>query len=158
MQFLVKLIAGATERSAETGENFTELLVSLCSFRSFSISGEDEEIDSVAHCNLLLDLYLHAKDYESETCRSVLPALRSVYESLPEVWTISLMDKKALPFLEMLKLQTVKKVVELTSWSNEKRKVRSFIQCLPHISQLRSDPHHHPYHHLNLVRFIKVYI
>ncbi|GAA6099298.1 uncharacterized protein LOC113547324 isoform X2 [Tachysurus ichikawai] len=137
LQFLVKLIAGATERSAETGENFTELLVSLCSFRSFSISGEDEEIDSVAHCNLLLDLYLHAKDYESETCRSVLPALRSVYESLPEVWTISLMDKKALPFLEMLKLQTVKKVVELTSWSNEKRKVRSFIQCLPHISQLR---------------------
>ncbi|KAK2865559.1 hypothetical protein Q7C36_001615 [Tachysurus vachellii] len=137
LQFLVKLIAGATERSVETGENFTELLVSLCSFRNFSFSGEDEEFDSVAHCNLLLDLYLHAKDYESETGRSVLSALRSVYESLPEVWTISLMDKKALLFLEVLKLQTVKKVVELTGWSNEKRKVRSFIQCLPRISQLR---------------------
>lgn len=140
MQFLVKLIAGAAERSAETGENFTELLASLCSFRTFSFSGEDQEFDSVAHCNLLLDLYLHAKDYESETCRSVLPALQSIYESLPEIWTINLTDKKASLFLEVLKLLTVKKAVELTGWSYEKRKVRSFVQCLPHISQLRSDP------------------
>ncbi|XP_058241016.1 uncharacterized protein LOC131349397 [Hemibagrus wyckioides] len=137
LQFLVKLIAGAAESSAETGENFTELLASLCSFRTFSFSGEDQEFDSVAYCNLLLDLYLHAKDYESETCRSVLPALQSIYESLPEVWTINLTDKKASLFLEVLKLLTVKKVVELTGWSNEKRKVRSFIQCLPCISQLR---------------------
>ncbi|KAK3507666.1 hypothetical protein QTP70_032600 [Hemibagrus guttatus] len=137
LQFLVKLIAVAAEHCAETGEDFTELLASLCSFRTFSCSGEDQEFDSVAHCNLLLDLYLHAKDYESETCRSVLPALQSIYESLPEVWVINLTDKKASLFLEVLKLLTVKKVVELTGWSNEKRKVRSLVQCLPHISQLR---------------------
>lgn len=141
LQFLVKLIAGVSERSAETGERFTELLASLCSFRTFSFSGDDHEFDSVAQCNVLLDLYLHAKDYEAKTGRSVIPALRSVYESLPDVWTINLTDTKALHFLEMLKLQTVKKVVELTGWSNEKRKVRTFFQCLPHVSQLRFDSH-----------------
>ncbi|XP_026803401.3 uncharacterized protein LOC113547324 [Pangasianodon hypophthalmus] len=137
LRFLVKLMAGVAERSAETGESFTEQLASLCSFRTFCFSGDDEEFDNVAHCNILLDLYLHVKDYEAETGRSVLPALQSVYESLPEVWTINLSDKKASLFLEVLNLQTVKKAVELTGWSNEKRKVRSFFQCLPRISQLR---------------------
>lgn len=138
----MKLIAGVAERSEETGESFSELLASLCSFRTFSFPGDDQDFDNVAHCNILLDLYLHAKDYEAETGRSVvLPALQSVYKSVPEVWTINLSDKKASLFLEMLKLQNVKKAVELTGWSNEKRKARSFFQCLPHISQLRFDPH-----------------
>lgn len=136
----MKLMAGVSELRAKNGENFAELLVSLCSFRTFSFSEDDPGFDSVAHSNTLLDLYSRAKDYEAETGRSVLPALQSAYESLPGVWTVNLADKKAPHFLEVLNLLTVKKAVELTGWSNEKRKVRSFFQCLPHVSQLRCDP------------------
>lgn len=137
LRFLVKLIAGVLE----TGESFTQLLASLCSFRTFSFPGDEQEYDSIAHRNILLDLYLHAKEYEAETGRSILPALQSIYELLPQVWIINLADKNALHFLEMLKLLKVKKAVELTGWSNEKRKVKSFFQCLPHVSQLRFDPY-----------------
>ncbi|XP_046699133.1 uncharacterized protein LOC124381480 isoform X2 [Silurus meridionalis] len=137
LRFVVKLFAGVAELSAEKGESFTEVLASLCSFRTFSCNGDDQEYDNVAHCGLLLELYSHAKDYETETGMSVLPVLREVYESLPDVWTINLSDKNASIFLEVLKLQTVKKAVELTGWSREKRKTRSFFQCLPRISQLR---------------------
>lgn len=140
MRFLVKLICGVAELSAETGENYTELLASLCSFRTFSFCGEEQEYDSATCCNLLLELYSHAKAYESETRTSILPTLRSVYEALPVVWPVNLLDKKASLVLDVLKLQTVKKAVQLTGWTNNTRRVRNFVQCLPHISQLRSGP------------------
>lgn len=137
LHFLVKLMAGVAERSAETDESFNEQLASLCSFRTFSGSGDDQELE----CNMLLELYSYAKDYESETGRSVLPVLQSVYQTLPEVWTMNLSDKNASLFLEVLELQTVKKAVELTGWSSEKIKVRRLFQSLSHVSQLRFDPH-----------------
>ncbi|KAF5897404.1 kelch-like protein 5 isoform X1, partial [Clarias magur] len=133
LHFLVKLMAGVAERSAETGKTFTEQLASLCSFRTFSGSGDDQELE----CNMLLELYSYAKDYESETGRSVLPVLQSVYQTLPEVWTVNLLDKNASLFLEVLELQTVKKAVELTGWSSGKIKARRLFQSLHHVSQLR---------------------
>ncbi|XP_028428230.1 uncharacterized protein LOC114551259 [Perca flavescens] len=42
--------------------------------------------------------------------------------------------------LEVLKLQSEKKQVELTGCSDEESEVRSFLQCLPYISQLSCDP------------------
>ncbi|KAL7841203.1 hypothetical protein SRHO_G00248940 [Serrasalmus rhombeus] len=85
----------------------------------------------------LLNLFSHVKNYETQTGRNVLPALQPVYQSAPVVWIINLSERKSSLFLEVLKLQTVKKPVELTGWSDEESEVRSFLQCLPYISQLR---------------------
>ncbi|XP_036439623.1 uncharacterized protein LOC118817060 [Colossoma macropomum] len=84
----------------------------------------------------LLDLFSHVKNYETQTGRSVLPALQPVYQSAPAEWIINLSERKSSLFLEVLKLQTEKKPVVLTGWSDEESEVRSFLQCLPYISQL----------------------
>ncbi|XP_064818274.1 uncharacterized protein LOC135535773 [Oncorhynchus masou masou] len=88
-------------------------------------------------CDFLLDLYSHVKDYETQTGRMVLPALQPVYQSAPAVWSIDLSERKASLLLEVLKLQPEKKPVELKGWSDEESEVRSFLQCLPYITQLR---------------------
>lgn len=85
----------------------------------------------------LLDLYSRVKDYDIQTGQKVRPALQAVYQKLPEVWSISLSKIKASLFLEVLKLQMVKKAVELRGWSEEESEMRSLLQCLPYISQLR---------------------
>ncbi|XP_071385538.1 nucleotide-binding oligomerization domain-containing protein 1-like [Centroberyx affinis] len=94
-------------------------------------------VDKEYQCDFLLDLYSHVKDYETLTGRSVLPALQSVYQSAPAVWSIDLSERKASLLLEVLKLQSEKKAVELRGWSDEESEVWSFLQCLPHISLLR---------------------
>ncbi|KAM9398436.1 uncharacterized protein ACWYII_031911 isoform 2-T2 [Salvelinus alpinus] len=53
------------------------------------------------------------------------------------VWFIDLSERKASLLLEVLKLQPEKKPVELKGWSDEESEVRSFLQCLSYISQLR---------------------
>ncbi|KAF4080771.1 hypothetical protein AMELA_G00175090 [Ameiurus melas] len=101
---------------------------------------EDEEYDDYYYydqSDFLLDLYSHVKQYESETDRRVLPALLPVYQSVPAVWSIKLSERKVSLLLEVLKLQTEKKPVELRVWSDEESEVRSFLQCLPYISHLR---------------------
>ncbi|KAF5891423.1 protein NLRC5-like, partial [Clarias magur] len=87
--------------------------------------------------DFLLDLFSRVKQYESETDRSVLPVLLPVYQSGPPVWSINLSERKVSLLLEVLKLQTEKKPVELIDWSYEESEVRSFLQCLPYISHLR---------------------
>lgn len=84
-----------------------------------------------------LDLYSRVKDYEIQTGQKVQAALQAVYRNLPEVWCINLSERKASLFLEVLKLQAAKKAVELRGWSEEENEMRSFLQCLPYISQLR---------------------
>ncbi|XP_072526398.1 uncharacterized protein [Salminus brasiliensis] len=135
LQFLVKLIAAAVEWDAATGQNFTKPLAFVCTYTTFPFF--ENECDPVDQCAFLLDLYSHVKDYETETGMSVLPALQPVYQSAPEVWIIDLSERKIPLFLEVLKLQTVKKPVELRGWSDEENEIRSFLQCLPYISQLR---------------------
>ncbi|KAL7370349.1 hypothetical protein ABVT39_026204 [Epinephelus coioides] len=88
-------------------------------------------------CDLLLDLYSHLKDYETNTGLSVLPSLQSVFQSPPAAWSVNLSERKTSILLEVLKLQSEKKQVELTGWSHDESEVRSFLQCLPYISQLR---------------------
>ncbi|XP_049328544.1 uncharacterized protein LOC111190427 isoform X3 [Astyanax mexicanus] len=138
-QFLVKLITAAAECDSTTGENFTKLLTSVCSYTTFpyrEIYEQDDEL-SYDQSNFLLDLFSHVKEYETETGRTILPALQPVYQSVPAVWRINLSERKSSLFLEVLKLQPVKKPVELRGWSDEESEVRSFLQCLPFISQLR---------------------
>ncbi|XP_035385556.1 uncharacterized protein LOC113569091 isoform X2 [Electrophorus electricus] len=131
MKFLLKLNVAAAECDAATGESFTKLLTSVCSYTTFPLYSK-----SAYQCDFLLDLYSEVKTYETQTGRSVLPALQPVYQSAPAVWKIDLLERKTSLFLEVLKLQTVKKPVELRGWSYEESEVRSFLQCLPYISQL----------------------
>ena len=130
---LGKLFCQAAEWEEQTGEKTLELLSSVCSYSTFPVRTENSRVQ----CDFLLDLYSHVKDYETQTGRSVLPALQPVYQSAPAVWSIDLSERKASLLLEVLKLQPEKKPVELKGWSDEESEVRSFLQCLPYISQLR---------------------
>ncbi|XP_073719486.1 uncharacterized protein [Misgurnus anguillicaudatus] len=134
IQFLVNLFASASECETDTRENYMKLLTSVCSYTTFPC--ENNYSDN-QRCDFLLDLYSHVKDYESQTGRSVLPALQSIYQSSPAVWTINLSERKTSILLEVLKLQTEKKPVKLIDWTDDESEVRGFIQCLPYISQLR---------------------
>ncbi|XP_067438739.1 uncharacterized protein [Thunnus thynnus] len=150
IRFLVNLFCAAAEREQQTGEKILELLSSLCSDETFPFKDrymdyddDDDDDDKEYQCHFLLDLYSQVKDCETKTGRRVLPALQSVFQS-PTVWSINLSERKASILLEVLKLQSEKKEVELTGCSDEESEVRSFLQCLPYISKLsfprRSDP------------------
>ena len=133
VEFFGNLFCAAAEREQQTGEKILELLSSVCRHRKFPSDGMDDEY----HCGFLLDLYSYIKDYETKTALRVLPSLQSVFQSSPAVWSINLYGRKSSILLEVLKLQSEKKQVKLTDCSHEESEVRSFLQCLPHISQLR---------------------
>ncbi|XP_073719087.1 uncharacterized protein [Misgurnus anguillicaudatus] len=137
-QFLVNLFTAASEFDTNTEEKYTELLTSVCNYATFPCEKDDDDFEyQIEQCDFLLDLYSHVKNYENLTDRSVLPALQSIYQSSPAVWTINLSERKTSILLEVLKLQTEKKPVELIDWTDDESEVRGFIQCLPYISQLR---------------------
>ncbi|XP_058624749.1 uncharacterized protein LOC131536081 isoform X2 [Onychostoma macrolepis] len=135
VRLLLNLCVAAEETDKDTGTRFSTLLSSVCSYKTFPF---DEEIGYYAdnQSDFLLDLCSHVKNYETQTGRSYLPALQSVFQS-PDVWIIDLSERKISVLLEVLKLQTEKKPVELRRCSEEEREVMSFLQCLPYISQLR---------------------
>lgn len=133
IKFLVDLLSQAAEWEEQTGEKTLKLVSSVCTYNTFPFPNGDNSEQS----DFLLDLYSHVKDYETQTGRSVLPALQPVYQSAPAVWSIDLSERKASLLLEVLKLQPEKKPVELKGWSDEESEVRSFLQCLSYISQLR---------------------
>ncbi|KAF3857023.1 hypothetical protein F7725_008882 [Dissostichus mawsoni] len=139
VKFFGTLFCAAAEREQQTGEKTLELLSSVCTYPTFpftDIIDDDEEYQ----CYFLLDLYSHLKDYETETGLSVLPSLQSVLQSAPAVWTINLSERKTSILLEVLRLQPEKKHVKLTGCSEEESEVRTFLQCLPYISQLICGP------------------
>ncbi|XP_051798185.1 protein NLRC5-like isoform X6 [Acanthochromis polyacanthus] len=129
-RIFVNLFCAAAEREQQTGEKILELLPSLCSYKTFTLKQK--------WCDFLLDLY----SYVAETGLRVLPSLQSVFQSAPAVWSINLSERKTSILLEVLKLQSEKKPVELTGWSHEESEVRSFLQCLPYISQLKLSEDH----------------
>ncbi|KAL7369683.1 hypothetical protein ABVT39_005394 [Epinephelus coioides] len=137
------LFCAAAEREQQTGEKILELLSSLCSYQTFPLSdwfGDDDDEEEKYQSDFLLDLCSHLKDYETQTGLSVLPSVQSVFQSAPAVWVIDLSERKTSILLEVLKLQSEKKQVELTGWSDEESEVRSFLLCLPYISQLSFCP------------------
>ncbi|KAM6892819.1 uncharacterized protein PEZ65_022872 [Lycodopsis pacificus] len=141
LKFFGNLFCAAAERE-QTGEKMLELLSSVCSHRTFSsyYCDDDDDDDHTYRIDFLLDLYSHLKDCETETGLSLLPSLQSVLQSSPSFWCIDLSERKTSILLEVLKLQPEKKQVELIDWSHEESEVRSFLQCLPFISQLSCDP------------------
>ncbi|XP_074483782.1 uncharacterized protein LOC141763203 isoform X2 [Sebastes fasciatus] len=144
VRFFVNLFCAAAEREQQTGEKILELLSSVCRYKTFPLKVTDDDYYKDCQCNFLLDLYSHLKDYETTTGLSVLPSLQSVLQSVlqsaPAVWSIDLSERKTSILLEVLKLQPEKKPVKLTGCSDEESEVRSFLQCLPYISQLSCDP------------------
>uniref|UniRef100_A0AAZ1XE04 NACHT domain-containing protein n=1 Tax=Oreochromis aureus TaxID=47969 RepID=A0AAZ1XE04_OREAU len=135
IRFFVNLFCAAAEREQQTGETILELLSSVCTFNMFPFDGYDDDLDKY-RCDLLLDMCSDVKDCETKTGLSVLPSLQSVFQSAPAVWFINLSERKTSILLEVLKLQPEKKQVELTQYTHKKSKIRSFLQCLPYISQL----------------------
>ena len=125
IKFFGNLLCAAAEREQQTEEKILELLSSVCTYETFSLKEK--------WCDFLLDLY----SYDPETGLRVLPSLQSVLQSAPAVWSINLSERKSSILLEVLKLTSEKKQVKLTGCSHEESEVRSFLQCLPHISQLR---------------------
>ncbi len=139
VRYLLNLCVAAVETDKDTGTRFSTLLSSVCSYKTFPFNKDDDDDDDyINHVqrDVLLDLCSHVMNYETQTGRSYLPALQSVFQS-PDEWIINLSERKISVLLEVLKLQTEKKTVELRRCSEEERKVMSFLQCLPHISQLR---------------------
>ncbi|XP_019207314.1 uncharacterized protein LOC102081821 [Oreochromis niloticus] len=137
VRFFVNLFCAAAEREQQTGEKILELLSSVCRYQEFPVYERYMAYDY--QFNILLDLYSHVKDYETKTGLSVLPSLQSVFQTTPAAWFINLSERKTSILLEVLKLQPEKKQMELTGCSHEESEVRSFLQCLPYISQLRCD-------------------
>ncbi|CAI5638620.1 unnamed protein product [Oreochromis niloticus] len=135
VRFFVNLFCAAAEREQQTGEKILKLLSSVCTYQTFPFN--ERYMDDYYQCDFLLNLYTNVKDCETKTGLSVLPSLQSVFQSAPAVWFINLSERKTSILLEVLKLQPEKKQVELTGCSHEESEVRSFLQCLPYISQLR---------------------
>ncbi|KAF3850657.1 hypothetical protein F7725_012429 [Dissostichus mawsoni] len=123
VKFFGTLLCAAAEREQQTGEKTLELLSSVCTYPTFPFTHIDDEDDEGYQCGFLLDLASHLKDCETETVSSA-------------VWTIDLSERKTSILLEVLRLQPEKKQVELRGCSDEESEVRTFLQCLPYISQL----------------------
>ncbi|XP_051798018.1 uncharacterized protein LOC127531852 isoform X2 [Acanthochromis polyacanthus] len=132
-RMFVNLFCAAAEREQQTGEKILKQLSSVCRYKGFP----SYYMDGKSQSDFLLDLFSHVKDYETKTGLRVLPSLQSVFQSASVVWFINLSERKTSILLEVLKLQSEKKPVYLTGWSHEESEVRSFLQCLPYISQLR---------------------
>lgn len=129
--FLVNLSIGAAEYDSATGENFSELLFSVCNYNTFPLSYEN----ITEQADILLDLYSYMIQYVAKNGISLPPVFKKVYQSVPAVWSIDLSKRKASILLEVLKMQT--RPVELKGLSDEMREIRNILQCLPYISQLR---------------------
>ncbi|XP_064859303.1 uncharacterized protein LOC135561533 [Oncorhynchus nerka] len=137
IKILVDLLSQAADWEEQTGEKTLKLVSSVLTYRTFPYRYGYNSKQS----DFLLDLYSHVKGYETQTGRMVLPALQPVYKSArPAVWSIDLSERKASLLLEVMKLRPEKKPVELKGWSDEESEVRSFLQCLPYISQLSFTP------------------
>ncbi len=134
VRYLLNLCVAAVETDKDTGTRFSTLLSSVCSYKTFPFN--KDYYNNHVQSDFLLDLYSHVKNYETQTGRSYLPVLQSVFQS-PDVWIINLSERKISVLLEVLKLQTEKKPVDLRRCSEEEREVMGFLQCLPYISQLR---------------------
>uniref|UniRef100_A0A3B3VUG8 Si:ch211-108d22.2 n=1 Tax=Poecilia latipinna TaxID=48699 RepID=A0A3B3VUG8_9TELE len=135
----LNLFCAAAERETQTGEKMLQVLASVCRYETFPLN-KRENLFGVwgipTQTDFLLDLYSQLKDRETQTGLSLLPSLRSVFQSAPPVWSIDLSERKTSILLEVMKLQPEKKPVKLKHCSHEESEVGIFLQCLPHISQL----------------------
>ncbi|CAJ1087437.1 uncharacterized protein LOC108879369 isoform X1 [Xyrichtys novacula] len=136
VKFCRVLFCAATESDQETGGNTVEMLLSVCRYVTFPHHDTDNSDDFQFSDDSLLDLYSSIKTYEDKTGLNFLSLVQSVFQSTPSVWSIDLSERKTSILLEVLKLQTERKHVELKDYPDDESEVKIFLQCLPHISDL----------------------
>ncbi|XP_058882777.1 uncharacterized protein si:ch211-108d22.2 isoform X3 [Acipenser ruthenus] len=134
ISFLLDMVQRAAEYEEQTGHRVLEQLLS-----AFSLSFDDEDLEYQyeAQSEFLLDLYSLGKEYETQTGKKVLQTLLPVYQSFPETWSMDLTERKASLFLEIFTFYKVKRPVKLWNWTTEESQLRSFLECLQYISELR---------------------
>ncbi|XP_055743820.1 uncharacterized protein LOC129826775 [Salvelinus fontinalis] len=147
IQFVLNLSVAAADHDAGTGWSWSKFLSLVWSYSSFPFN---EDVHPSDQCVFLLDLYSCAMASGTKKGRSLIPLLRPVYQSAPAVWYVNLARRKASVFLEVLKLQPVKRPMQVKCWSDEESEVKSFLQCLPYVSQLSFNDN-------NLVDFLHKY-
>lgn len=126
----MKIVVDLFILASESGGEKLKSLSTACSYSTFPFAEDSKDIQSF----FLLDLFSQLKESSSKTA---LLALKPILQVAPAVWTFDLHKLEKTPALtELLKLQAVTKTVELTSWSCEREKLKSFLNCLPYISHL----------------------
>ncbi|XP_064792664.1 uncharacterized protein LOC135513713 isoform X2 [Oncorhynchus masou masou] len=145
IQFVLNLSVAAADHDARTGWNCSKFLSLVWSYSSFPFN---EDVHPSDQCHFLLDLYSCAMASGIKKARSLIPLLRPVYQSAPAVWYVNLAGRKASVFLKVLKLQPVKRPMQVKCWSDKESEVRRFFQCLPYVSQLSFNDN-------NLVYFLR---
>ncbi|XP_029504323.2 uncharacterized protein LOC115119613 isoform X2 [Oncorhynchus nerka] len=133
IQFVLNLSVAVADHDARTGWNWSKFLSLVWSYSSFPFN---EDVHPSDQCHFLLDLYSCATASGIKKGRSLVPLLRPVYQSAPAVWYVNLASRKVSVFLDVLKLQPVKRPMQVKCWSDKESEVRSFLQCLPYVSQL----------------------
>ncbi|XP_058882779.1 uncharacterized protein si:ch211-108d22.2 isoform X5 [Acipenser ruthenus] len=127
ISFLLDMVPRAADYEKQTGHR------SDFTFSSYSTRDDRNE----AQTEFLLDLYSLGKEYETQTGKEVLQTSLPVYQSVPETWIMDLTKRKASLFLEIFTFYKVKRPVELRNWTTEESELRSFLECLQYISELR---------------------
>ncbi|XP_067299767.1 uncharacterized protein [Pseudorasbora parva] len=128
---IVKTVTDLFILASECGEEKLKSLSAACSYSTFPFAEDNKDMQSF----FLLDLFTQLK--QSSSWNTALPALKPILMVAPAVWTVDLLKlEKTFALIELLKLQTVTKPVELRNWSCEREKLKSFLNCLPYISNL----------------------
>ncbi|XP_058636693.1 uncharacterized protein LOC131543411 isoform X2 [Onychostoma macrolepis] len=128
---IVKIVADLFILASESGGGKLKSLSTACSYSTFPFAEDSKDMQSF----FFLDLFTQLK--ESSSWKTALPALKPILQVAPAVWTLDRQTlEKTFALTELLKLQAITKTMELTSWSREREKLRSFLNCLPYISHL----------------------
>lgn len=101
--------------------------------RLLSVLKNTHSISSVEQSEFTLMLFSHAKASKVPILQALLP----VFQSLPTSWVIDLSGGQTSLVLEIMKLQTCQKPVELRGQTEEENEFRNVLLSLPFISQLR---------------------
>lgn len=129
---IVKIVADLFILSSESGEEALRSLSVAFSYSTFPFAEEAEDLQSSFFLGLFTQLN------ESSSGKTVFPALKPILNVAPAVWILDQPTlKKTHALNKLLELQSVKKNVELRSCSFDKDKLRSFLNCLPYISNIR---------------------
>ncbi|XP_035392561.1 uncharacterized protein LOC113568372 isoform X2 [Electrophorus electricus] len=133
----VKILVELLILASEGGDEILKMFLGVCSYSTFPFADDTGEIQSV----FLLDLYSCVMEYESQTGKSVLPALLPIYQTAPAVWVLDLSKGVTSLLHQTMQLQAVKRPVELRGWSADESELRNILECAPHVLQLNCSEH-----------------
>lgn len=124
---LVKLFTQALSKGNDTVNE----LLAACNYINFPFSEENKDTQMM----FLLNLFSYLVN-ENQAEEDLLKAMIPLYQSVP-VWVVDLSNGKISVLLQILKRCQGKTRVELKDKKGSEEGYRSFLQCLPYVSQLR---------------------